>query len=355
MRKSILIIAFCLVVSIVHGQQLPQYSQYIWNSYLINPAIGGADNHLEMKAGYRNQWIGLEGAPRTLYFTIHGQKGKKLINREDKDVINRSRSQPPINGFSKAMGYKKRKYPTAPSSFRVKPHHGFGMQIMSDQIGPFNTTGVYGSYAYHIPITREVYASAGAFVGIKQYRIDINKITLTQADDQAVSHYGGDLSGAAPDGMVGVMVYGNRFYAGASMNQIFITSINFTSQYGNYGGAATLTPHYFLMGGYRIKLSSELAVVPSTIVRYLPGTNPAIDVTAKFNYQDILWAGASVRGGDAVVFLVGFSYNNRIDFGYSYDYTTSRLNRFNSGTHEIVVGYRLVNKATSGCKPSYVW
>lgn len=192
----------------------------------------------------------------------------------------------------------------------------------------------------------------GAFLGIKQYKIDINKITTTIASDNSI---GAGMQGMAPDGMLGVMLYGNRFFVGGSMSQIFYNTFKIKNEYGRYFGESTLVGHYFLMGGYRIKLSPNAALVPSTIIRYLPNTKPSIDLTLKLNYLDILWTGASLRNGDAIIFLAGFTIKNKLQFGYSYDYTTSALAPFSKGTHEIVVGFKLINRNLSTCRPSHVW
>ncbi len=338
--------------AVVQGQQMAQYSQYIWNSYLVNPAIGGAENFIEWKAGYRNQWVGIEGAPVTMYLTMHGQIGKKLMNREDNDVINRTLHAKPPSKFATALGFKKRKFPTAPTSFKVKPHHGVGGQVISDQIGPFTTFGVYGSYSYHIPITREVYISLGTFIGLKQYKVDPAKITLKDENDKVLSN---NLQGLAPDGMIGAMAYGNKFYLGASIGQMFNNRFNFKDEVHFSITQGALKRHFFVVGGYRIKISENVALVPSSMLRIYPNTPVALDVTAKLNYLDMFWIGASMRANDAMILLAGFSYKNRLHFGYSYDLTTSELTKFSSGSHEVIVGYRLINKPTKGCKPSYVW
>src|SRR5690606_14980493 len=93
-------------------------------------------------------------------------------------------------------------------------------------------------------------------------------------------------------------------------------------------GSAQLEPHYFLTGGYRIRLNRELAFIPSTLVRYYPGTKLSADFTGKINYMDLLWAGVSYRAAEAFVFLVGFSYANKVDFGYSYDLSASSRNKY---------------------------
>lgn len=333
------------------------YSQYIWNAYLINPAIGGAENFMEVKAGYRSQWVGMEGSPSTLFITANGQLGKKVLNREDKDIVNREAAgndQEP-SGLARVFRYSKPSYPNLPQNYKVRPHHGVGMQIMGDQIGPFSTIGVYGNYAYHVPLTSKMYASLGAFVGAKQYKMNVSKVRLDNQDDIAIGTQG-NLYGLFPDAMVGFMLYAEKFYVGISANQILYSNIGLRNKAREYvSGSAQLEPHYFLTGGYRIRLNRELAFIPSTLVRYYPGTKLSADFTGKINYMDLLWAGVSYRAAEAFVFLVGFSYANKVDFGYSYDLSASSRNKYvRLVSHEIMVGFRMINNTSIG-RPSYVW
>lgn len=352
---------FCLLIlfalpEIGVCQQIPLFSQYIWNAYLVNPAIGGAENFLDVKAGYRTQWVGLEGSPKTFYLTANSQIGKKVLNREDKDVIIREgKFQQKKSKVAEMLGYKNPEYPNIPRNYKVRAHHGVGLQIMGDRIGPFSTMSVYGNYAYHLPITNKIYASMGAFVGVKQYKLDASKTTLDNPNDPLVGA-GDDLNGLTPDGMAGVMLYSERFYAGFSANQIFNSSFKLRKKAGKYVSAeAQLQPHLFATGGYRIKVSREFAFVPSTLIRIYPGTDLSVDLTGKFNYLDLIWGGVSYRAGEAVVLLAGISYGHILDFGYSYDMSVSKRNKFPSiVSHEIMVGYRMVNNDAKG-KPSFVW
>jgi len=338
------------------SQQIPLYSQYIWNAYLINPAIGGAENFLDIKAGYRTQWIGLEGSPKTFFLTANTQLGKKVLNREDKDVIIREgKFKSKSSKVAGVLGYKTPEYPNIPRNYKVRPHHGVGIQAMVDRIGPFSTVAVYGNYAYHLPITSKIYASAGAFIGVKQYKLDASRVTLDNPDDQLVGT-GGDLNGMTPDGMAGLMLYSDRFYVGLSASQIFNANFKLRKKAGQYVSAeAQLEPHFFATGGYRLRITREFAFAPSTLVRIYPGTDLSVDLTGKINYLDLLWGGVSYRAGEAVVFLAGISYGHMFDFGYSYDMSVSKRKKFPSVvSHEIMVGYRMVNNDARG-KPSFVW
>lgn len=349
--RHIVFIIFIATTSSV-AQQMPQFSMYIWNNYLINPAIGGAENSVDAKLGYRTQWQGLEGAPRSTYFTIHTQLGKKLQNDEDIDVQHSYGDKRAKNGVQRFFMFNKKKIAKPPKTYNEKGHHGVGLQFMNDRIGPFNVNLIMGSYAYHLPLGKNTYASLGAYVGAKNYNLSTSLMDF--GDDISDNAVSGALSQFVPDGSVGGLVYSDRFYAGFSVNQIMNYKLDFSEIQAAIQGR--LARHYYLYGGYRIRMpNKDFSVIPSLMVRYLPNTGPSIDVNVKFNYMDLIWFGASVRANDAVLGMVGVHFNNRWDIGYSYDFTTSALTKYNYGTHEFILGYRLVNKKTNSCKPSYIW
>ncbi|MFN3404525.1 MAG: type IX secretion system membrane protein PorP/SprF [Cytophagaceae bacterium] len=356
MKKFIYILLFALPFT-AEAQQVPIFSQYVWNHYLINPAVGGADNFLEAKGGYRNQWTGIEGAPQSFYMSAHGQLRKKTVNRDNTDIIvNNEDDEKEPGKVAKALGYKKQESTSIPSSYRVRPHHGVGGMVLADKAGLFTSTSVYGSYAYHLPLTKNIYASVGVFVGVKQFRIDGSRMILEEDGDRAID-YSHNMSGTTPDGIIGMMIYGKRFYLGASVNQIFSGEAAFKSKYdNNITGVYNLEKHFFFTGGVRVRLSDQVSFVPSTMVRYLPSTDPSVDLTGKINYMDLLWAGVSYRTQDAVIFLAGFSYAKKIDVGYSYDVSLSSSRRFyRPNSHEIMIGFRLANRNYGNAVPSYVW
>src|SRR5690606_24859666 len=126
----------------------------------------------DVKAGYRDQWVGMADAPRTLFFTANGQIGKKLENQEYIDVIDKSIDRKPRKGLRKTFNISPRSFPKPPANYVRKGHHGVGGQILNDRIGPFNTSALYLTYAYHIPLTTTLTASVGASIGAKQYRLN---------------------------------------------------------------------------------------------------------------------------------------------------------------------------------------
>ena len=353
--RTLLFLSLIVIVSTLQAQQMPQFSMYIWNNYLINPAIGGAENSMDVKLGYRNQWVNLDGAPKTMYLTIHTQLGKKLQNDEDIDVKHSHANRKPQSSVQRFLRFNKIHTPKPPSSYKERSHHGVGMQVMNERIGPFNVNLLMGSYAYHLPLGNNTFASLGAFVGVKNYGLNTSGMTGNNgadlSNDKAVS---GTLSQFAPDGSLGGLIYGDKFYGGFAVNQIMNYKLDFSDVQAAVQGR--LARHYNLYGGYRIALPNrDFSIVPSVMFRYLPNVKPSMDLNLKVNYMDIIWFGFSYRHLDSGIGMVGLHFNNRWDIGYSYDFTTSELTKYNNGTHEFILGYRLVNKKGNSCKPSYIW
>jgi type IX secretion system PorP/SprF family membrane protein len=299
------------------SQQRPQYTQYMINPFLLNPAVSGTEDYTDVRAGYRKQWTGFDGSPRTMYVSAHGNIGKRLVTN------NRSKN--------KKYGF-----------------HGIGGVITSDAIGPTTTTTVSAAYSYHMKISKKVFASLGLMGGFNQFTLDGSKLYAANPSDPLI---GGMSKIGMGDITLGAWVYGEKFYAGASMAQL-APSIQF-SQTGQQTDYA-LTKHYFIMGGYRIPVGYNLMFIPSFCIK---GTTPApmsFDINAKLRYKNFLWAGVSYRNRDAVAAMAGVIINNMFDISYSYDYITSDINKYTGGSHEIVIGYRIRSKIRDIC-PSNFW
>ena len=316
MKKFYLSALFVVISTIsAFAQQRPQYTQYMVNPFLLNPAVSGTEDYADIRAGYRKQWAGFEGSPRTMYLSAHTNIGKQLVTN------NRTRHKK--NGF-----------------------HGIGAIVTNDAIGPTTTTTFSAAYSYHMKVSKKVFASLGLMGGFNQFSLDGSKLNPGVPEGLA-----GQSKMGMGDITVGAWVYSDRFYAGASMAQIAPSlQITKTGQRTEY----TMTKHYFVMAGYSIPLGYDFKLIPSICIK---GASPAplsFDINAKVRYKDFLWAGVSYRNRDAVAAMVGVVINNMFDISYSYDYVTSGINKYTGGSHEIVVGYRLRPQGRVIC-PSNFW
>jgi len=291
MKKFLYITVIVLFVQVLQAQQLPQYTQYMLNDLAINPAVAGKDNYADVRSNNRYQWVGMTDAPRTYMLTLHSP----LKNR----------------------------------------HMGIGTHIYTDIVGPTRRVGISLAYAYHIKIAEKTRLSLGLSAGIQQWGIDGHKLHLHDAgDDNLLTQYQTKI---VPDFGAGIYVHNEQWYIGLSAPQLYQSPIKLYEGGDNKG---TLVRHFILNGAYKINVNEDFKVEPSFLVKYANPTPLEIDLGARVIYQEQVWLGLGYRHHDAITALVGFMYKNYLMIGYSYDFTTSNLKKYSSGTHELMLGLR---------------
>jgi len=329
MRKYLgIILVFLLLGAPVWGQQRPQYSQYMINSYLLNPAITGMEDYTDVKIGTRQQWIGLEGAPKTYHISAHTplNKAPKTVRSGGKGITStRSVNQ---NRFVRAYA-----------------HHGVGIQVISDRTGPLRRTNANLTYAYHLPITRTITMSLGASAGILRNSINASEATFTNPDPTISSDY---VNRNYFDVGLGTWIYAQNFFVGFSGAQLIRTNRDLNSSEENFTNNV-LQKHFIGTVGYKFDVSREVTLIPSVLAKLNSPSPTTVDYNLRAVYADRIWAGVSYRSQDAFAFMTGVNISYIMDVSYSYDYNTSPLSVGNSGTHEVVLGLKLFNKGKVIC------
>ena len=320
MKRTLLLLLLPLLLAAAPAlaQQQAQYSQYMNNNYLLNPGATGVEDYIDIKFSCRAQWVGLEGAPRTYYASASSSLGKW-------------RSTP------------KR---TRTLRDQVRPFHAIGGLVYSDVTGPTSRTSAYGSYAYNAALTRTIRVALGASVGMQQFAVDGQQLHFYDPTTVAAS-----ASSRVLDASVGLWVYSPDFYVGVSGAQLLGNKLDFSYNANQLDAGApgnSLRRHYFATAGVRIPLDNDWSVVPSVLVKAVAPAPLSVDLNAKLKYRDLLWAGVSWRAFDAVVAMVGVSYE-RVTLGYSYDAGLSELAGYHGGSHEVLLGLRLKKKAQEVC------
>ncbi|MBF9253902.1 type IX secretion system membrane protein PorP/SprF [Pontibacter sp. 172403-2] len=332
MRRILLGAILCLITAVAAlAQQRPQYSQYVQNNYLTNPAVGGIESYTDFRLGYRTQWAGLEGAPTSFYATLHGSLGNNGIGSS-----NSSRG-----GFSKQNRYK-----------RAVPHHGVGMLAMVDKAGLLRTSTLNLSYSYHLPLNRYLTLASGISSGITQFALNTQNAAVFDPGDPYLS--GAVQNATKADLALGFWLYSPDFYVGVSGGQLLRNGSDFAQ-----GGTISQPhlrqqPHFYGTAGLRLPLSSDLSVVPSVMVKATESAAPAIDFNLRALYLQRIWGGVSYRHHDAMAVMAGINVSTLLDIGYSYDLSTSSMNQVSAGSHEVVVGFKLNNRRKVIC-PTWVW
>jgi len=338
--RVIFTLALFLSGGFLLAQQRSQYSQFALNNYLQNPAITGIEDYTDVRLGFRNQWVGVEGAPRTFYLSAHMPINKKNISTE-------------VN-FKMRNGHKVKtivKRADKSKNHKIKPHHGLGFLAEADKSGALTRTGLNLTYAYHLPVSRTIKIAGGASAGLLNYNINTQSIYMDNTQDPAL--YNEALKSTQLDLGLGIWAYSKNFFGGFSASQLAAKKRNFIPE-ASVSHQSGLQPHYYISGGYRIDVSPFLALVPSFLTKMAPPSPISTDINLKAVYNDRISIGGTYRKDDAFSVMAGFNINSIVGIGYAYDATTSELNQFSHGSHEVVLNLKLLNKNKAIC-PDWLW
>ncbi|MCC9167356.1 PorP/SprF family type IX secretion system membrane protein [Pontibacter harenae] len=319
MKKPLFLFILLMVIAVqASAQQRPQYSQYLLNNFLLNPALSGIEDYADIRVSNRRQWMGLDGAPVTYYVTANT----------------------PLNKGAGSTKYHK-----------ALAHHGVGASIYTDKTGPLRQTSITGSYAYHMPLTNSINASAGVSAGLIRNSLNSSELELTNENDPLLG--GGSINENMLDLNIGFWVYSRDFSIGIAGAQLLGDAEGLSAGENNDPNF-DLQRHFFLTGSYRFSVTRDLDIIPSVMLKMATPSPLAVDVSARALYDERFYVGASYRHKDAIVGMLGLFISPTLDVGYSYDATISDLNRVSNGTHEIVVGIKLLNDRRIIC-PQWIW
>lgn len=337
MKKNLLVAFFLLFFMSGFAQQRPQYTQYVFNNFLLNPAVAGIESYIDAKAAYRNQWTGLEGAPVTTYVTVHAPLGRDFI-AGDAAGLGSAGDNPGSRSYTQTY-------------MAAEPHHGIGFTAVMDRTGPITQTNFNAAYAYHLGVTETLNVSVGVSAGLALVSLNTSKLILENPLDPAIAN--GNNNQLKPDVGVGIWAYSSNYFLGVSVQQLLPQRLSFSDN-SAYNQGKTV-PHYFFTAGYKLFLSDDVSFLPSVLFKVVKPVPSSFDLNAKLSFQNRFWIGGSYRSDDAFAAMAGFNINYLINVGYSYDFTTSNLNRVSNGTHEIVLGLSLNNRYKDNCPQRRMW
>ncbi len=298
LKGAIVIILILFAGSSVKAQLMPQFSQYMFNDYPLNPAIGGTHDYWQIKTNYSLRMAGMTDGPRTYLLSGYGPH-KKL-----------------------PMGY--------------------GGYIFNDANGPVSNLGVYGSYAYNLRITGDLRLSMGLFAGFVQQKIDMGADDFEYQDDPVIAALEKNGTQFMPDASVGFYAYTSQYFGGISFNHLFFNKMNLYDT--STVDADRNAFHIYIQGGYKYNLNRNFDIVPALLMKGVPRYDYMIDLNVRTIYQKMVWLGlgfrTSVKNAESLILNVGYNYNDMVNIGYSYDITLSKLRTYSSGSHEIMLGVK---------------
>lgn len=326
MKKVILYTSFLFIViafSNTNAQQETQFSQYYHNPYFFNPAAGGMTRTMQFNAGFRRQWVGIDGSPQTFYATGHSEI--KLSGEKSADVIGEFNPQ-----FENIFD--------SPEVNVGRSKHVIGGKAISDVIGPFQKNSILGSYAYHIPFNREHMMSLGLSAGWTNFGINSSKVTLLNEDDpQYDNFFARNANQNIFDMNAGIAYYSENFHFGVASTQLLNNDmvIDQIMTENNYGR------HLYVYGMYRIETDDEFELEPHFMLQTIQGAPLSFNLGTRIHFDRKYWANVAYRFGDAINVGFGMNVARNFTFGYTYDFGSGAVQTVSNNVHEIHLGYIL--------------
>lgn len=291
MKKYLFLLSLLFVTIQISAQQIPASGQYYFNHYAINPAATGISNTLPLAFSYRNMWTGIDDSPSTIYFSAE-------------------------MNVAKAMGA--------------------GLKFYNYSLGPLRKTGAEVSYSYHLEVGQDMHLAFGLSGLFYQFYLDRTELSFEEPDDDVLA---GNDQMFVPDASFGTYFYGDNYYVGLAVPNLFNRNIDFKSD-----GVLQQNQvrHYHLFGGYNFEVNPDLMIKPSMLVKFIEAGLYQIDVNAMVEYQSMFLGGLSFRSSDALAIQLGFRYQE-IFFGYAYELPIGSLRGNTFGSHDVYLQYTLPN------------
>tara|TARA_B100000508_G_C11446902_1_gene271872 strand:- start:407 stop:1363 length:957 start_codon:yes stop_codon:yes gene_type:complete len=303
MKKFSLFLLLISILStgIVSAQQDPQYTQYMYNMNVVNPAYAGSKETLSITGLYRKQWSGLEGAPETITLSAHSPIADKI---------------------------------------------GLGLSAIKDELGPVKETNVYVDFSYTLQVSKSMYLALGLKAGATFHDVGLSGLELQDNDDPFFTN---DINNTYPNIGAGAFFYGDNFYVGLSVPN-FLNSVHLDENGLKFGSE---TQHYFATAGYVFQVSDNVKLKPSAMVKSAFDAPLSFDANLNALFYEKFELGVSYRLEDSFAGLVGFQATDYLRIGYAYDHVVSDLDVVTNASHEVILTFDLFFKQKSLRSPRY--
>lgn len=313
MKQSYSIILILLLAFSFKGkaQQDPQFTQYMYNPQIINPAYAGSQEGMSFGLLYRTQWVGFEGAPRTLTFTGN-------------------------------------------SSLGTFDQMGLGLSVVTETIGPANDSNINIDYSYAINVSDNAKLGFGLKAGVSVLDVDFTKLNIfDDTDPQFQNNIDNRIQ---PQVGAGLFYYKENMYVGLSTPNFLSTNhFDESSLQDNEfsSSVASESIHYFLMAGYVFDIGANLKFKPATLVKVVTGSPLQWDLSANFLFKEKFTFGAAYRWSAALSALAGFQANDNIFIGVAYDYQSTDIELYSDGSYELIFRYDLFDRPERVLTPRF--
>lgn len=295
------LITVLLLGVMAQAQQDPQYTQYMYNTQVVNPAYAGSREVLSFGLLGRTQWVNFDGSPQTGTFTVNSPIG-------------------------------------------LYDNMGLGLSIVYDQIGPAVESNVVVDYSYSVHLGLDTKLSMGLKAGLDMLNVDYSKLNIFYPNDLFFQN---EIDNKLqPQVGAGLYLNTQKFYAGISVPNFLNTKHFDDSSLNNQNveSVAIERLHYFYIMGYVFDLNENLKFKPATLVKYVSGSPLQWDLSANFLINEKFTVGASYRWSASISALAGFQITKNFFAGLAYDYQSTDVEQFSNGSYEVFLRFDIFKK-----------
>ena len=304
--KFTLNILFLSIVS--YAQQNGQSSLYFFNQSFYNPAYIAVNEGISFTSTVRNQWVNFKGAPKTSNLTVYSSIGNSLAG---------------------------------------------GLSIQVDQLGAMRNSSFFGDFSYKIRFSKKKnpylikvlktpkkkkeysYFAFGISLGVNYYQTLFGNLKVIDNTDEIYTD-GINYSQATTNVGAGMLYYNTNVFFGMSVPTLIKNKLG-----GATSQVATEKRHVYVVGGFVKELKNEVIVRPSFVLKVVENAPISIDLGLSFLFQQRLWLGVMLRGKAAIGANIVYTTKSSLRLGYAYDYMLNSIQRFSSGSHEVMIGYNV--------------
>lgn len=315
------------------AQQMPQFSQYLRNQFLVNPAAAGVYDFTDITVGGRLQWAGFKDAPMTTY--AYGSV---------------TYPKPPSVRYNPALRISNGPVRN-PKVKTGKFKYAFGGMLLVDRYGAFQQFRGAVTGALHIPVSKDYNLSFGTNIGVSNRSFLKDRAqTLNMLDpslgytDNTYDQFAAQSNMISMDLRLGLYFYSKNLFVGIAADQVTRDMVSFGTNPANFDPNI----HYTFTGGYKFEINKDVSLMPAVLLKYMTPAPTTLEGSLQVEYKEWIWLGASYRQGiggfsnaDAIVGMVGMNITRQLKFGYSFDYSLTKFNQHSFGGHEIVLGVML--------------
>jgi len=307
-NKIIAFVIIALFTLQAQAQQDPHYTQYMYNMNVMNPAYAGSKESLSIGLLYRQQWVSIDGAPKSATLSMHSPVGKKV---------------------------------------------GLGLSVISDKIGPVEENNIYGDFSYTLNLGGDHKLALGLKSGLTFHKVGLFSEVSPYTQQQNDAAFRENTSNIYFNIGSGLFYYSKNYYVAASVPNMLEAKHLVVTDNGSEYQFGSEKQHFFITGGYVFNLSANTKLKPSFMAKSAFGTPVSLDLSANALFYEKFEAGLSYRLEDSFGAMVNFAITPSLRIGYAYDHVTSDLNVTTPASHEFMLLFDLNSMKKVSVSPRF--